>query len=44
MFNPLGFTNSASLDPKTAETCGCACSGVVGVSVDDVIVIVAPAQ
>lgn len=40
MFNPLAFASSAALDAVAAERCGCACVGVVGVQVDDVIIIV----
>lgn len=40
MFNPLAFATSTVLDATAAETCGCACESVVGVVVDDWIIIV----
>jgi hypothetical protein len=39
MFNPLAFSSSAALQDRAAEVCGCGCSGVVAVQVDDWIII-----
>ena len=40
MFNPLAFASSATLEAAdTVERCGCGCSGVVGVQVDDWVIV-----
>jgi hypothetical protein len=45
MFNPLGFASSAAVEAAAAaETCGCGCTGTVGVLVDNVIIIVRPVE
>ncbi len=40
MFNPLAFASSSALEASAIQRCGCGCVGVVGVAVDDVIIIV----
>lgn len=39
MFDPLAFASSSALEVGSAETCGCGCTGVVGVRVDDWVIV-----
>lgn len=39
MFDPLAFASSSALEAEAEERCGCGCTGVVGVMVDDWIIV-----
>jgi hypothetical protein len=39
MFDPLAFASSSALEAAPVDRCGCGCTGVVGVLVDDWIIV-----